>query len=74
MHTKIKVSYSRHQLLVWLRARFPEIDWTPLESQLPPIVWRYRWNQLAEKFGLPYSKMYMEWLDSKGKGPTSVNT
>ena len=68
---KIKVHYPRQKLLSWLRDRFPDVDWTPLESELPPIVWRYRWNQIADRCGLPYTKMYMEQLDSQGKGPAA---
>ncbi len=72
MKTKLKRSYPREQVIVWLQDRFPQIDWTPVEAELPPLVWRHRWNRLAEKYGLPYTRQYIEKLDSKGEGPSSV--
>jgi hypothetical protein len=73
MQPKLKVCYSRPQLLTWLRNRFPRVDWSPLESELPPIIWRHRWDRLAQNLGLPYSRMYMEQLDSMGEGPNSMS-
>jgi len=46
-----------------------KIDWTPLLERLPDTVWRSRWNELANKYGLPYSRSYLQNLDSEGKGP-----
>ncbi len=45
------------------------IDWGRLEHQLPDLVWRHRWDDLAEKYGLPFKRSYMQNLDSEGKGP-----
>ncbi len=46
-----------------------KIDWTRLQEQLPDPVWRSRWDFLAEKYGLPFKRSYMQNLDSEGKGP-----
>ena len=47
----------------------PKIDWSRLMAQLPDPVWRHRWDDLAEKYGLPFKRSYMQNLDSAGKGP-----
>lgn len=46
-----------------------KIDWSRLENQLPDLVWRHRWDDMAEKFGLPFKRSYMQNMDSEGKGP-----
>ena len=48
------------------------MDWTHLQDKLPSIVWRHRWNDLAEKHGLPFKRSYMQNLDSEGRGPEKV--
>ena len=45
------------------------IDWSRLQDQLPDPVWRHRWDDLAEKYGLPFKRSYMQNLDSEGIGP-----
>lgn len=45
------------------------IDFTVLMEKLPPIIWRSRWNELAEKIGLPYRRTYLENLDALDRGP-----
>lgn len=49
-----------------------KFDFSFLASILPPLVWRSRWNELAERYGLPYKKGYMQNLDAKKLGPPSV--
>lgn len=46
-----------------------KIDWSVLEEKIPDPVWRCRWNVYAEKYGLPYTRTYMQNLDSEGRGP-----
>jgi len=40
-----------------------------LKTELPTLIWRSRWNELAEKHGLPFKRGYLQNLDSIGKGP-----
>jgi len=46
-----------------------KIDWSYLLDQLPDLIWRSRWDDLAAKYGLPFKRSYMQNLDSEGKGP-----
>lgn len=46
-----------------------KIEWNKLQYLLPDPVWRARWDDLAEKYGLPFKRSYMQNLDSEGKGP-----
>lgn len=64
-----EISYQRDQVMRWLYARFPEVDWRILEGLLPPVIWRSRWDQLAKNTGLPYSRKTLQNLDSRGEGP-----
>lgn len=64
-----KVFYTKQQLSKWLSHRFSEINWQPVIEKLPDIVWRAKWNEMSEKFGLPYSATYIRRLDSEGLGP-----
>ena len=64
-----RVHYRREEVISWLNRRFPDIDWGMVGSELPLIIWRSRWDQLADRFGLPYTKKYMQTLDCKGEGP-----
>lgn len=66
------VAYTDEQLGKWLSQRFPEIDWTPTLEKLPPIVWRSRWDRLADRLGLPYTRKHIANLDSQGVGPASI--
>ena len=66
------VCYDRdRQLIPWLRDRFPAQDWSMVAERLPPIVWRSRWNRLADMHGLPFSRGHMANLDAQGIGPAS---
>lgn len=63
--------YPKQAVKSFLENRFPETNWDDVIAELPPIIWRHRWNKLAEKTGLPYSKSYLQNLDSEGRGPAS---
>jgi len=67
----LNVHYTRGQVQSFLKAQFPETDWSPVIAALPLIVWRHRWDTLAEKYGLPYKRSYLQNMDSKGVGPAS---
>jgi len=64
--------YMREQVAVWLEKRFPKIDWTETIKELPPVIWRRRWDVLAEKTGLPYSRKNIQNLDCQGEGPGNI--
>lgn len=49
-----------------------QFDFSLLADNLPPIIWRHRWNELAEKYGLPYKRGYLQNLDSLGCGPKKM--
>jgi len=46
-----------------------EFDFSILNDILPPIILRSRWNEIAEKSGLPYRRGYLQNLDAIDKGP-----
>jgi hypothetical protein len=46
-----------------------KIDFSSLLNTLPAIIWRSRWNQLADQFGLPYRRSYLQNCDSENRGP-----
>lgn len=50
----------------------PVADFAYLLDQAPPIIWRAKWNEWAEKLGLPFRRGTMQNLDSKGIGPQKV--
>ena len=64
-----KIAYSKSQVKKFIEELFPEVDWSPVISQLPEIIWRARWNELAKEVGLPYSANYIRKLDMQGIGP-----
>lgn len=48
------------------------LDWANL---LPPpmgIFWRHRWKEYTDRYGLPFTRGYMQNLDSRGEGPSYV--
>ncbi len=49
-----------------------DVDFSLLGEFLPPIVWRSRWNALADKYGLPYRRGYLQNLDAENKGPKRI--
>jgi len=65
------VAYPRIAVKKFLEAKYPNMEWKPVIRRLPPIVWRKKWDSLAEKYGLPYKRSYIQNLDSIGKGPGS---
>lgn len=69
-----RVCYSRSQVISWLANRFPELDLSELEAELPALIWRAYWNRLSDKFGLPYSRKVMANLDSRGEGPANIES
>lgn len=68
----IKIFYRKDQVIAWLCRRFPETDWKKVLEDCPEIIWRHRWNNLAERYGLPYTKGHLQNLDSRGEGPGSI--
>ena len=67
----LAIHYPKSAVKKFLENRFPNTDWTEVIEELPPIVWRSRWDALADKHGLPFRRGYMQNLDSKGIGPAS---
>lgn len=67
----LAIHYPKSAVKKFLESRFPDTDWTEVVEELPAIVWRHRWNDLADKHGLPFRKGYMQNLDSLGKGPAA---
>ena len=49
-----------------------KVDFSILSEVLPPIVWRARWDVIAEKCGLPFRRSYLQNLDSEKKGPPKI--
>ncbi len=74
MQQQKRVHYTRVQVLQWLEENLPDVDWSSLKDVLPPIIWRHRWNSIAERYGLPYSRHYLERLDSEKRGPGRANS
>ena len=72
MSKQNKIHYTADQVKTWLNSRFPKVDWSQIENSLPPIIWRARWDELSRELGLPYSRKYMQNLDSRNEGPGSV--
>ena len=68
-----EIAYQREQVVRWLKTRFPEVDWRSTEELLPPVIWRSRWDQMAQRIGLPYSRKTLQNLDSRGEGPGSFD-
>lgn len=66
-----KIHYPKSAVQKFLENRFPETDWSGVIDELPNIVWRSRWNTLADKHGLPFRRGYLQNLDSAGCGPAS---
>ncbi len=50
-----------------LSERNPFID--VLSKDLPSLLWRHKWNQYRDQFGLPYSRGTMQNFDSEKTGP-----
>jgi hypothetical protein len=65
----LAVHYPKSAVQKFLENRFPKTNWAPVIDGLPPIVWRARWNSLADRHGLPFKRGYLENLDSRGIGP-----
>lgn len=69
--TRKRVVYTKSQVLRYLKTKMPEVDWSIISSDLPPLIWRHRWTQLADRLGLPFSKGHLQNEDSRGCGPAS---
>ena len=41
------------------------------EKVLPDVLWRHRWEQYREQYGVPFSRGTMANRDSEGRGPKS---
>ncbi len=67
----LKIHYPKKAVENFLKDRFPETDWDAVINELPPIIWRHRWNDLAANHGLPYRRGHIQNLDSRGCGPSS---
>lgn len=67
----LKVHYPKKAVIQWLNDRYPETNWESVLDEGPPVIWRHRWNHLAEKYGLPHTQKYLQNLDSKGIGPSA---
>ena len=65
------VFYERTQIKLFLEDRFPTGKWNRITRKLPPVVWRKNWDKLAKKYGIPYTRGYIQNLDSKDIGPAS---
>ena len=68
-----RVCYEVEGVTEKLSKWFPEQNWDRLKDgeegeRLPPFIWRSRWDELAAKYGLPYSRKYLQNLDSMGIG------
>jgi hypothetical protein len=48
-------------------------DWSWLEEELPPIVWRAHWDHWADRLGLPLRRGSVANLCSRGDGPRSIS-
>ncbi len=61
-------AYLREDLLDWLKEKF-DTDFSFLADDLPRVVLRHRYSDIAAKVGLPLSTKYLQNLDSLGTGP-----
>ena len=64
-----RISAPVEQVVRWLKTEFPDVDWEPVQKQLPPIIWRHKWNDLADRYGLPLRRGTIQNRDSQGRGP-----
>ncbi|TVQ99284.1 MAG: hypothetical protein EA399_07785 [Desulfovibrionales bacterium] len=69
--TRDRVSAPRDQVISWLADQYPAIDWSAVADHLPPIIWRHRWNDYADRYGLPLRRGTIQNRDSAGTGPFS---
>ena len=67
--SKTRVSAPADQVVRWLETEFPDVDWEPVRGQLPPVIWRHKWNDLADRYGLPLRRGTIQNRDSAGTGP-----
>lgn len=71
--TSQRVCYECEGVIEYCKEKFPELNWDRLINgdegeRLPPFIWRSRWDELAPRYGLPYSRKYLQNLDSMGIG------
>lgn len=62
------VAYRDVDVIAWLEKQ-TGADWSFLQGKLPDVVFRHRWNAIAEKHGLPYSGKTLANMDSLNRGP-----
>ncbi len=66
---RVRAAYLRGSVVAWLKENWPGVDWEFLNSALPEVVHRSRWNELADRHGLPVRRGTMQNYDSQGRGP-----
>ncbi|TVM32127.1 hypothetical protein [Oceanidesulfovibrio marinus] len=40
-----------------------------LADCLPQVLWRYKWKEYQEKYGVPFARGSLENMDCEGRGP-----
>lgn len=65
---KHPVIYEREQFLAWLQERYGR-DFAPVADELPPLIHRTRYDELAKRLDLPLCARSLANLDSRGEGP-----
>lgn len=61
------VAYRAEDVVTFLNKQ-TGVDWSFLLGKLPEVVFRHRWNTLADRHGLPYSSKTLANMDSLGTG------
>ena len=72
MTSKI-VGYRKSDFTAWGEGKRPEFPWHEVEPLLPTVILRARYDKIAAQHGLPFSKRYLENLDSQGLGPRKMD-
>ncbi len=73
--SKSRVAYRRADFVDWAIQRFPELDPTELNHQLPATVFRHELDKLRSPGGMriiPMSSRSLANLESKGLGPVRI--
>ena len=52
-----------------MSSSFNSADIETLRSELPAFLWRHKWPEYNDKYGLPLSRGTMANLDCRGTGP-----
>ena len=40
-----------------------------LRESLPPVLWRHKWKEYQDKYGIPFCRGTLANADSQGRGP-----